>query len=415
MTTVTAPRISADRLRTALGTRDPKRASQPAPRRHAALEALYPGREIANEYGRCFVAEWTFPLQHPHGRQPLEQALLLNDRGAACIGRASEYKAPQHPAFLDTETTGLSGGTGTYAFLVGIGSIEGDAAIVRQYFMRDYDEEPALLEAVSQQLARHDAVITYNGKTFDLPLIETRFIASRRSPHVIPPSHLDLLFPTRRLLRGILERCTLVDVERSVLQHHRVGDLPGWMIPSVYFQFVREGDPRLIGGVLEHNREDILSLFALTGWLCRVYQSPTESRRDARLLTRVSKTYELLGWRDEAIRVLSHAVTGVSSDDSRAEAALELARLHRIMGAGEDAERMWHVAAEHPALGLEALIAWAKYLEHERRDFGKARDVVDRALVRIQLRYGPSPDVAIDGVRQALEHRLARIVRRQGR
>jgi len=85
------------------------------------------------------------------------------------------------------------------------------------------------------------------------------------------------------------------------------------------------------------------------------------------------------------------------------------------MGAGEDAERMWHVAAQHPALGLEALVAWAKYLEHERRDLDKARDVVDRALVRIQLRYGPSPDAAIDGLRQALEHRLARIVRRQGR
>jgi uncharacterized protein YprB with RNaseH-like and TPR domain len=148
--------------------------------------------------------------------------------------------------FFDTETTGLSGGTGTYAFLIGLGTIEPDRVVVRQYVMRDYDEELALLEAVGNQLAQHDALVTYNGKSFDVPLIETRFIASRRPLDVIPPAHLDLLHPTRRLLRGQLDRCALSDVERAVLGFRRFEDLPSWMIPSVYFQFVREGDARLL-------------------------------------------------------------------------------------------------------------------------------------------------------------------------
>ena len=182
-------------------------------------------------------------------------------------------KHPRALSFSTLRRLACSGGTGTYAFLVGLGAIEADRVIVRQYVMRDYDEELALLDAVSRQLAQHDAIVTYNGKTFDVPLMETRFIASRRSDHAIPSVHLDLLFSARRLLRGQLDRCALGDVERSVLGFHRIEDLPSWMIPSVYFQFVREADPRLLGGVLEHNRDDILSLVALTGWLARTYQS----------------------------------------------------------------------------------------------------------------------------------------------
>jgi hypothetical protein len=278
--------------------------------------------------------------------------------------------------------------------------------------MRDYDEESALLDAVGRQLAQHDALITYNGKSFDVPLIETRFIAARRSPGSIPAAHLDLLFPARRLLRGHLDRCALSDVERSVLGYHRLEDLPSWMIPSVYFQFVREGDARLLGGVLEHNRDDILSLLALTAWMTRTYQSDSGLSNDTRLLTRVARTYAAIGWRDEAMRMLALVVDSTQPGDWRAEAALDLARLRRGAGLGADAEPMWDVAAGHSTLGIEALVAWAKYLEHERRDFERARQVVERALTRAELRARLTGVRQIDPLRQALEHRLARIVRR---
>jgi uncharacterized protein len=413
MTAGAAPRLSVERLRAALGTQRPATVAPSPQRRYDDLEALYPGREIETDFGNCFVVEWSFPIEHRHGHEPLSGALELNDRGAACITRATGQPMPTRPVFFDTETTGLSGGTGTYAFLVGLGTIEQDRVIVRQYLMRDYDEEPAMLEAVSAQLAQHDAIVTYNGKSFDVPLIETRFIASRRSASAIPQAHLDLLYPSRRLLRGLLERCALGDVERHILGFRRVEDLPSWMIPSVFFQFLREGDARLLGGVLEHNRDDILSLLALTGWLGRVYQSPSESGLDARLCTRVARTYESIGRHDLAIRLLDETVASGDSGDSRAEAALHLARLRRGVGDGAAAERMWCVAAEHSILGIEALIAWAKYLEHERRDFRAAREIVERALVRAELRMKIAGRQAPDPLRQVLEHRRARLLRRQ--
>jgi uncharacterized protein YprB with RNaseH-like and TPR domain len=376
---------------------------------------MYPGREIETDLGVCFMAEWVFPLDHRHGHERLASALNLDDCGAACIAKDASYAAPRRPLFFDTETTGLSGGTGTYAFLIGLGTIESDCVVVRQYVMRDYDEEPALLEAVGNQLAQHDAVVTYNGKSFDVPLIETRFIASRRSGGVIPPAHLDLLYPTRRLLRGQLDRCALSDVERAVLGVHRFEDLPSWMIPSVYFQFVREGDARLLGGVLEHNRDDILSLMALTGWLARTYQSSPGPNDDARLLIRVARTHAAIGWLDEAMRILAHVVDSTEPGDWRAEAALDLARLRRSAGLGSEAEPMWDVASGHSILGIEALIAWAKYLEHERRDFTRARQVVERALTSAELRARLAGVHHLDPLRQALEHRLARIVRRRAR
>jgi uncharacterized protein len=408
MTAATASRLSVERLRAALGTHPPP----PVRRRYAALESMYPGREIETDYGPCFMAEWSFPLDHCHGHQPLASARTLDDGGAACVARDAAYKAPVRPVFFDTETTGLSGGTGTYAFLVGLGTIEADRVVVRQYVMRDYDEEPALLDAVSRQLAQHDAIVTYNGKTFDVPLMETRFIASRRSGGAIPSAHLDLLFPARRLLRGQLERCALGDVERSVLGFHRVEDLPSWMVPSVYFQFVREADPRLLGGVLEHNRDDILSLVALTGWLARTYQSTPCTQTNTRLLTRVARTYASIGWHERAMQLLLRVVESAHSGDWRAEAALDLARLRRGAGLGSDAEEMWNIASDHSALGIDALVAWAKYLEHERRDFERAQKVVERALTRAELRARLLGVRHADPLRQALEHRLARIMRR---
>jgi hypothetical protein len=415
MTVGVAPRLSAERLRAALGTQRPPTAVASPTHRFDGLQAVYPGREIETDFGSCFVVEWSFPIQHRHGQEPLSGALELSDRGSACITRVAGQPAPRRPVFFDTETTGLSGGTGTYAFLVGLGSIEHDRVIVRQYLMRDYDEEPAMLEAVSAQLAQHDAIVTYNGKSFDVPLIETRVIASRRAVSAIPRVHLDLLYPTRRLLRGVLERCALGDVERHVLGFRRVEDLPSWMIPSVFFQFLREGDARLLGSILEHNRDDILSLLALTGWLARVYESPSESGLDARLCTRVARTYESIGWHDLAIKLLDETVAGAASTENRAEAALHLARLHRGLGAGAAAESMWRVASGHSILGIDALIAWAKYLEHERRDFHAAREIVERALVRAELRIKIAGRQSPDPLRQALEHRRARLLRRQGK
>ncbi|MFN0073009.1 MAG: ribonuclease H-like domain-containing protein [Chloroflexota bacterium] len=413
MTTGAAPRFSADRLRAALGTRRSTAPPSVETHRYSALAANCPGEEVQTKVGPCYVAQWSFPLEHRHGDVSLADVLALDARGVACLTRQPGHAAPRNPVYLDTETTGLSGGVGTYAFLIGLGSIEGKRVVVRQYLMRDYDEEPALLEAVSAQLAQHDAVVTYNGKSFDIPLVETRFIAARRSHAPVPELHLDLLHPARRLLRGSLERCALGDVERTILRHHRQEDVPSWMIPSIYFSYLRDGDARLLGGVLEHNRDDILSLIAFAGWLGKVFSAPQEAALPSMVLTRVAATYESLGWVDDAMIALEYAISSATNGGHRAEAALQLARLLRATGAGSMAEKMWRVAAEHSALAIEALVAWAKYLEHEQRDYDGARAAVERALTHLQLDARRKLNTEPDPRRQALEHRLARIVRRR--
>ncbi len=142
-------------------------------------------------------------------------------------------------AFLDTETTGLAGGTGTYAFLIGVGRVTPEGFRVRQFFMRDYAEEASLLCALSAHLAQFDVLVTYNGKAYDQPLLETRFEWHVRARLSVPMAHLDLLLGARRLWKLRLESCRLVDLERQILGVEREGDLPGEMIPYVYFEYLR--------------------------------------------------------------------------------------------------------------------------------------------------------------------------------
>ena len=176
--------------------------------------------------------------------------------------------------FLDLETTGLAGGAGSYAFLVGCGWFEppspsasaGQAACFHgcQFFLADFAAERALLESVAELADGIACVVTYNGKTFDLPLIETRFVLQRMTTPFADMAHVDLLHPARRMWREEDVECRLTYLEQALCGHAREGDVPGFEIPSRYFQYVRSGDARPLEAVLEHNRLDIISLAMLT-------------------------------------------------------------------------------------------------------------------------------------------------------
>src|SRR5439155_19417396 len=172
---------------------------------------------------------------------------------------------PRSLLFLDAETTGLAGGTGTYAFLVGAAWLEDDRLILAQHFMRDFDEEPALLAALRALLERANAVVTFNGASFDLPLLETRFIMARQSwPAAL--SHLDLLRPSRRVWTSCFADCRLATLEREVIGVVRDDDIPGALIPALYFDFLRSRRAAPLARVLAHNRDDILTQVGLLGW-----------------------------------------------------------------------------------------------------------------------------------------------------
>src|SRR5207245_902276 len=191
-----------------------------------------------------------------HGLRPLGDALHLG-RTAGPAGNSV--------AWLDTETTGLAGGTGTYVFLIGIASTGEGCVSLTQYFLRDLGAEPEMLEAVGDHLRRFDALVTFNGTRFDLPLLQTRFLLCRMRADIASEAHLDLMSVARRLWHRRLGGYSMALLEQMILKVERCIDVPGWVIPSLYVQFLHTGDFDVLEPVFAHNEQDILSLVALHG------------------------------------------------------------------------------------------------------------------------------------------------------
>src|SRR2546428_220058 len=227
---------SLDELRRVIRRIETRRPPRPAaPPAHEVLG----GELVETGAGPLLIVRREYPLTHIHGRQPLAPAFAAPlDLLSAVARAAAPARDPRGLLFLDTETTGLAGGTGTYAFLVGVGHLDGDRVVVAQYFMRDFDEEPALLAALVPLLEQAAGVVTFNGSGFDLPLLETRFVlARRRWPALLP--HLDLLRPARRVFTARCADCRLTTLEREVIGLEREDDVPGAQIPALYFDFLR--------------------------------------------------------------------------------------------------------------------------------------------------------------------------------
>jgi uncharacterized protein YprB with RNaseH-like and TPR domain len=235
-------------------------------RRGPAIEELLSGEVVDTDSGAFFLVRDTYEPDHRHGFHTLADLVTHPPQAAAYLARDERLSHVDwsRVAFVDTETTGLAGGTGTYAFLVGVGVFEGSRFTIYQFFMRDYHEEPAQLQALGQLLDRLEAVVSFNGRTFDLPLLETRFIMARQTPRLVGAPHLDLLPVARRIWKHRLQSCALSSLETEVLGVRRThADVPGWLIPGLYAEYTRSGDAREIARVFYHNAQDILSLVTL--------------------------------------------------------------------------------------------------------------------------------------------------------
>ena len=206
----------------------------------------------------------------------------LSPVGLRRIGWSGRAFDPEKCLFLDTETTGLSGGAGTVAFLVGVGFVKGGCLTIEQYLMRDYADEPELLDRLANRMDGFDCVCTFNGRTFDMPLLEARFTMARMRHRWRALENLDLLPPARRTWKLRLGSCRLARVEELALGMPRGGDLPGSEAPERFFEFLRTGDLSLLDAVVEHNRQDIASLATLLVRLCEIYAEPEKlsERRD---------------------------------------------------------------------------------------------------------------------------------------
>ncbi|MGQ9523027.1 MAG: ribonuclease H-like domain-containing protein [Anaerolineae bacterium] len=265
-----------ERLRR-LGVVRGARLLPPSPRRPVAVESILPGSFHQTPAGRCWLARTEYPAGHLHGRLPLQSFLALSPDVLAVIGGdPSLATVPLSRAlFLDTETTGLSGGTGTMAFLIGLGFFEEDRFVVLQAFLRDPGDEPAMIDFLDEFLPRFRWLVTFNGRGFDVPILQNRFILARRPFPLDGLPHLDLLAPARRLWREQLASCALTALEREVLGIVRdQADIPSGLIPQVYRDYLRTGDAREIPRILYHNRIDIMSMPVLAAHLGRVFADP---------------------------------------------------------------------------------------------------------------------------------------------
>lgn len=377
-------------LRRRIARIDRKWAEKPAapppeeyrPSRHE-IEEVMSGEVVKTALGQHFETARFWERHRRHGSVDISSLAelpcdLLDSLSGGAIGQCG----PDKWCFLDTETTGLAGGTGTYAFLVGVGSIEPEGFRLRQFFMRDYSEEASLLAALSAYLERFDVLITYNGKIYDQPLLETRYRMARARHPFDRMEHLDLLFGARRLWKLRLESCRLVDLENQILGVEREGDLPGEMIPYYYFEYLRSRKALRLVPIFHHNAIDILSLACLAAIVPYAFRAPETApiRHGADLIGLARWTLQA-GRREEAVRILRRAVELGLPDDLLFRTLFDIAMLEKRLAQTDAALAVLaDLAACRNPYRHRALEELAKHYEHRERNWAMALEMTRQAL-----------------------------------
>jgi hypothetical protein len=318
--------------------------------------------------------------------------------------------APDRPGtvFLDTETTGLAGGTGTYVFLVGLATWHDGGLRVTQYFLGDLGAEAAFLHAVRGGLEAARELVTFNGRTFDLPLLETRYLLARAPWWGEALAHLDLYPVARALWRGHAADCRLTTLEAALLGLDRGDDLPGALMPQLYFRYLRSGDVGPLPRIFAHNRWDLVALAALAARAAALLDGP-DVRHDPREWLGAARWLER---RDpgRSVRFYEAALAARLPAGTRAQAAWRLGTLWRRAGRPADALALWaDLVAQGDTSPLGLLVDLAKLYEHQARDAAAALAVTRRALARAEADGLGAwrPDVV-----DALRHRARRLERR---
>jgi uncharacterized protein YprB with RNaseH-like and TPR domain len=407
----------ADKLK-ALGVKLGTSELGPPKARHGTpIEKILDGQFQTTPRGEAFVVEQQHLTEYRHGIFPIRLESPLEVIAAwAQDARLASFD-PASFIFLDTETSGLSGGTGTYAFMVGAGRFEtteqGERFHLRQFFMRDPAEEPAMLEALAEFLAPAQALVTYNGKAFDLPLLRTRYIL-----HNIPLpfenyAQVDLLPLARRLWRDRLPSRTLKYIEENVMLAPRTSEeVPGYEIPWLYFDYLRSGEATPLKGVFYHNAMDILALAALLNHTAGLLSDPLNGQVEHGLdLMAIAKLYEDLGRWDQAARIYERGLEMELDESDFAQAVQRLSILQKRRGDLDQAVRWWEQAAAEGH--VYAYVELAKYYEHRQKDYTEALRWSRAALAHVN--EADFPPYARQYWLEELEHRASRLERKHAK
>ncbi len=384
----------------------------PKPAARFEIDSVVPGAYRLTRSGEVFVAEQTYPADYLHGHAPLHVDSLAPALTAwSADGRLAGMQA-ESLAFLDTETSGLSGGTGTYAFLVGAARFVKGEFRLEQFFLRDPSEESALLEGLADFLAPCAALVTFNGKAFDAPLLRTRYTL-----HGIPNpfadfAHLDLLPLARRLWRDRLPSRALKYLEENILEAPRTSEeVPGYEIPWLYFDYLRERDATPLKGVFYHNAMDVVAMAALLNHVSGILHDPFNGRVEHGLdFIALGKLYEDLGRWEEAARLYERGLEADLTEADFGVAVKRLSILQKRRGDLAEAVRLWEQAAARGQ--VYAQVELAKFYEHQKGNAAEAMRWAQAA--REQVSVQDVPAYVRRHWLEEIDHRIARLKRKAG-
>jgi uncharacterized protein len=364
------------------------------------ISLLLGGGIATNHYGEHLaIRNWfSTPEFFPPSTAALE--LLSRSRDKKITRRTNGLLSdPEKWLFLDTETTGLAGGTGTYAFLVGLAWWDAGGLQIEQLFLRDLHEEYSLLHELAARIAQRPVLVTFNGKAFDWPLLENRFTMTRSMR--VPPlaAHLDLLHPARALWRLRLGSVRLVELERHVLDATRLGwcredDIASALIPQFYFDYLRGGSGQPLAGVVKHNQMDLRGLAALFGKINSLLKSHEAgfAQTDSLDLLGLSKFLHRKGEKDLAHSACAFALDAGLPAEFRPQATRDLAMMAKRRGDRDLAVTLWHELLADPQETLPASEQLAIHYERHARDFRRALEFAELSLKALRRQISTSRD-----------------------
>jgi len=345
-----------------------------------SISDLVQGKWINTHFGDIFRAEYRYDLAEPYGNLDMHEIFNMDTQLFEDIFSIDPPISPDCLLFIDTETTGLSGGTGTVAFLIGLGFIEKQIFTVHQYFITQLSHEEGMLDLLQKIIPLFDSLVSYNGKSFDIPLLNSRFVLNRMPPILENIQHIDLLHPTRTFWKYSMENCKLKTVETDLLGLYREDDIPGEMIPDAYFDYLRSRRIDKIERIFYHNRFDIITMLANLILVMKAYQSqepeenPLTDYAKARMFTRKKDM-------DRSIAHYEHVLNSKITVSRRQKTNLELALLYKKTGQWKKAQSLWeNLLEDRYPFSTEPYIELAKYYEHQLKDFGKALEITAAAL-----------------------------------
>jgi uncharacterized protein YprB with RNaseH-like and TPR domain len=402
----------ADKLRS-LGVQTGAGRIQPPAKDQPGIEDIVSGSYLPTPFGEVFCANTFTENSYAHGIVPITPCQISS---RLAVWNKSDQSItsidPSTIIFLDTETTGLSGGTGTLPFMVGLGWFSEKGFTTSQLFIRNPAEEPAQLSKLDQLLTNAQAIVTYNGKAFDAPILQSRYVLNGLSSPLKHLPHFDLLPLSRRLWRRRLESRSLKDIETEILGYTRGQlEVPGWEVPIIYFNYLRTRDPAPLAGVFYHNAIDILSLAALFLFLNQVLDAP-ESRPDLNPIDHLSLAilFEETGETERAIAVYEQLLNFDLPDVYATELRLRYGQVLKRNGQYDQAVQVWN--QDNGQQDIRVLIQLAKVLEHQHRDYEGALQWTSLALEKLK---GISDSLPIYQYHQQnfeLEKRRERLIRK---